>query len=81
MEGLPLSVLEAASCGMPLILSNIPHHTFLRLPDVYYVDINNPNIPYPDQINNSHKNRQYIIENFSVEKMGNEYSYIYKSLI
>lgn len=28
-EGMPLSVLEAISCGMPLILSDIPAHRFI----------------------------------------------------
>jgi len=81
MEGLPLSVLEAASCGMPLILSNIPHHTFLKLPVVTYVNTQKPEIPYPEQIKTGEANRQYVIENFSIENMGKEYKKIYHSLI
>ena len=79
MEGLPLSVLEAASCGMYLILSNIPHHTFLKLPVVTYVDVKNPEIPYPDQIKQGTENRQYVIDHFSIENMSREYNKIYNS--
>lgn len=79
MEGLPLSVLEAASCGMSLILSNIPHHTFLNLPTVAYVDVKEPDIPYPSQIKQGTQNRQYVIDHFSIENMGKEYCKIYNS--
>ena len=80
MEGLPLAVLEAASCGMFLILSNIPHHTFLNLPDVKYVDVKNPEIPYPNEIPaNGIRNRQFVLDNFSNKKMGEEYLKIYES--
>jgi glycosyltransferase involved in cell wall biosynthesis len=81
MEGLPLSVIEAASCGMPLILSNIPHHRYLKLPCVTYVDVKNPIIPYPSEVKDGRDNRLYTIEHFSIEKMGNEYKKIYNSLL
>jgi len=79
MEGLPLSVLEAASCGMFLILSRIPHHEFLKLPAVEYVDVKKPLIPYPDEIPSGALNREYVLNNFSNEKMGEEYLKIYNS--
>jgi len=79
MEGLPLSVLEAASCGMSLLLSDIPQHKYLNLPDVNYLDVNDPNIPYPEKIVPGLENRAYIMKNFSVEKMGEEYYKIYTS--
>jgi len=78
-EGLPLSVLEAASCGMYLILSKIPYHSTLNFPAVTYVDVKKPEIPYPDQITNGTENRQYVIDHFSIEKMGKEYRKIYHS--
>ena len=78
-EGLPLSVLEAASCGMHLILSDIPYHTFLKFPAVTYVDVKKPEIPYPDQIKPGTENRQYVIDHFSIENMGREYNKIYNS--
>jgi len=79
MEGLPLAVLEAASCGMFLILSNIPHHTFLNLPDVKYVDVKDPEIPYPAEITSGEQNREFVLANFSNKKMGEEYLKLYNS--
>ena len=79
MEGLPLAVLEAASCGMYLILSDIPHHTFLKFPEVTYVDVKHPDIPYPDQIASTGLNRNHVLEHFSNKQMGEEYLKIYKS--
>ncbi|TFF38794.1 glycosyltransferase family 4 protein [Mucilaginibacter psychrotolerans] len=80
MEGLPLAVLEAASCGMYLILSNIPHHTFLKMPKVTYVDVKDPQIPYPNEITSGLENRQHVFDHFSNKQMGDEYLKIYNSL-
>jgi glycosyltransferase involved in cell wall biosynthesis len=79
MEGLPLSVLEAASCGLHLILSKIPHHTYLNLPSVTYVDTKFPKIPSINEIISGHSNREYVMNNFSNKKMGVEYLKIYNS--
>lgn len=81
MEGLPLSVLEAASCGMYLILSDIPYHTYLSLPKVTYVSLNDLNIPYPHDIGDGRDNRDYVIKNYSNKRMGFNYLETYKSLI
>jgi len=80
-EGLPLSVLEAASCGMPLILSNIPQHKLLKMPVATYINKKKPELPYPEEIKSGEENRQYVIDNFSNESMGREYKKIYDSLI
>jgi len=79
MEGLPLAVLEAASCGLHLILSNIPHHRYLNLPSVTYVDAKNPQIPCIQDIVSGTLNREFVTKNFSNIKMGNEYLKIYNS--
>lgn len=79
MEGLPLAVLEAASCGMFLVLSDIPHHTYLNLPRVKYVDVKKPILPIPEEIPLGTSNRDHVIANFSNKKMGEEYLKIYKS--
>lgn len=81
MEGLPLAVLEAASCGLPLILSEIPHHTYLRFPNVHYVEHNNPILPLPENIVGGIENRDHVQKYFSVEQMGENYLKIYKSII
>jgi len=80
MEGLPLSVLEAASCGVHLILSDIPQHRYLNLPSVTYVGINKSILPQINDIPNGLKNREHIAKNFSIEKMGRQYLNIYNSL-
>lgn len=79
MEGLPLAVLEAGSCGIPLILSNIPHHTYLRFPNVRYVDVKNPQIPAPSEICAGTENRAHVLKHFSNKQMGDEYLKIYNS--
>ncbi len=79
MEGLPLALLEAASCGMFLIVSKIPHHTYLKLPNVKYVDVHDPQIPYPFELGSGKDNREYVLANFSNQKMGREYLAIYNS--
>ena len=81
MEGLPLAVLEAASCGLPLILSEITHHTYLKFPNVYYVDQNNPILPSPENIVGGIENRTHVKENFSIRQMGENYFKIYNSII
>jgi glycosyltransferase involved in cell wall biosynthesis len=79
MEGLPLAVLEAGSCDIPLILSNIPHHTYLKFPNVKYVDVKNPQIPRPSEITSERANRKHVLDHFSNEQMGKEYLEIYNS--
>jgi glycosyltransferase involved in cell wall biosynthesis len=81
MEGLPLSVLEAASCGMYLILSDIPYHTYLSMPAVSYINLKDMKIPNPEQIGSGRENRDHIIRNFSNQEMGKNYKKIYNSLI
>lgn len=81
MEGLPLAVLEAASCGLYLILSDIPHHRYLRFPQVTYVNPKGFLIPKPDSIQLGARNRQHMITYFSNRKMGMEYNEIYNSLM
>lgn len=81
MEGLPLSVLEAASCGVYLILSDIPYHTYLSMPAVSYVNLKNLFIPYPVEIGSGEENRRHIISTFSNQEMGKNYKYIYDNIV
>ena len=81
MEGLPLAVLEAASCGMYLILSDIPQYNFFNITSVTYVKVYDLLIPYPSEISKGAINRDYIINNFSNEHMGREYLKVYESLL
>lgn len=78
-EGMPISVLEAASVGLNLVLSNIPQHVDLNFPDVYYVD---PYLPVDEaKFNgNSVKNIQYLEKNFSLEQTVINYITLYKQI-
>lgn len=80
-EGMPMSVLEAASCGLQLILSDIPQHKVLNFPSVIYLNTKSFNLD--KLINNvdGQENRKHVEANFTIERMVNEYIEIYKSLL
>lgn len=72
-EGMPVAVLEAASVGMNLILSNIPAHKKLEFPDVYYVDTCNPKLD--DFFKNGYSvlNFNHQREYYSIQQMQKKY--------
>ena len=87
MEGLPLSLLEAMSYGLPCIISDfkIPHIDEA----VYLIDNNNPrNIAdaLENLINNIDlrlglhvQSRRVINQHYSLEQMSNKYFILYQS--
>lgn len=91
-EGLPNAVLEAMSCGLPVILSDIlPHRELVEgsgyekfLFDPSDVDLLVKNIHeigsvYWDGM--SQESRQIVEENFTHRKMSTQYQTLYKKLI
>jgi len=81
-EGLPTSVLEATAKGLYLVLSDIPQHRLLRMPDCMYVSphqIDLTGIPR-DHERLGLANREYVEQEFSASKMIEGYFKLYKDL-
>lgn len=82
-EGLPVAVLEAASQGLFLVLSDIPAHRSLNFPDCIYVD------PYSEDIKNidytilkpSVRNRDWARERFSLQSMVDKHARLYREVL
>lgn len=75
-EGMPVSVLEAASVGLNLILSDIPQHKDLKFPDVDYVD------PFKTKFsrafhNISSSNKAHVEKYFALDTTVNNYLSLY----
>lgn len=79
-EGMPVSVLEAASVGLNLVLSNIPQHIDLAFTDVYYVNPFNPDCKCSFE-GISENNKIHVIQQYSLSKTIENYRNLYENLI
>jgi len=84
-EGMPTSVLEAASQGLFLVLSDIAAHRVLGLPGCLYIDPNNLSLQdVPSEVEMLHRkgraNRQHVKTRFSIQKTIEAYDELYGSL-
>ncbi len=80
-EGMPVSVLEGAACGLSLVLSSIPQHRNLEMPIVTYVEADNLVLPSSPNMSDGNANRQHVKELFGVEKMTKQYHKLYQELM
>ncbi len=89
-EGLPNTVLESLSCGIPTILSNIPQHTeifegYIQFFDFFEIHNTNELTMILDNLTLSQiqdiPTRSIIEKNFDSRKMSSSYQTIYKNLI
>lgn len=89
-EGLPNTVLESLSCGIPTILSNIPQHmevfdgymdryTFFSIGNIDELTtiLDNLSLEYLGEL----PTRSIVEDNFDSQKMSGAYQSIYKKLI
>ena len=89
-EGLPCAVLEAAACGLTLLLTNIPQHQYIfqkgmgllvpsGTPNAFYYAVQR--LEKTTELNTKEKRYLYIENNFSNYAMSRSYQKIYtKSL-
>lgn len=81
-EGMPVAVLEAASIGMNLVLSDIPQHRDLGFIDVKYVNLNNIRISKSTVFKGSSKlNKNHTEKVFTISETAKKYKKLYEKLM
>jgi hypothetical protein len=78
-EGMPVAVLEAASVGLNLVLSNIPQHTDLKFPDAVYVDPHSFHI-VENFSGKSMRNKNHVEKHYSIRRTLESYKRLYNEI-
>jgi glycosyltransferase involved in cell wall biosynthesis len=81
-EGLPVAVLEAAAESLHLVLSDIPAHRDLGLPQCQYVDPHDIDLACVDQLpaGLAKANRLHVQQEYDLHKMLSAYEAVYWSM-
>jgi glycosyltransferase involved in cell wall biosynthesis len=79
-EGMPVSVLEAAACGLFLVLSDIPQHRLLGMPDACYFPPGDIRLGSVSKGRNGLGNRRKVIECYEKRVMVERYLDLYDHL-
>jgi len=80
-EGMPVSVLEAASVGLTLVLSDIRQHRDLGFPDAIYVSPVADTVPDLERVGGySHANVAVVEERYSLSSTCARYEDLYTEL-
>lgn len=82
-EGLPVAVLEAASQGLFLVLSDIAAHRALGFPDCIYIDPHRADLAKLDfsTLKPSERNQAWVKERFSLQSMAGKYAKLYREVL
>lgn len=77
-EGMPIAVLEAASIGMNLVLSDIPQHRDLGFSDVKYINLKKISKQVPAVFNSySMTNKDHTNSHFPISRTIGKYKNLY----